>query len=111
MNDGDSIEVTFVAPTGERFPITVPVGSNLKDAALHGDVPGIIGECGGYLSCGTCHVYVPEGWRERIAPPAPEEEEMLAIVLERQAGSRLSCQIIASQSLDGMIIELPESQT
>ena len=97
------VKVTFVQPDGVRKEVDADAGQALKDAALAGGVEGIIGMCGGYANCGTCHVYVAEGWRDRL-PPIEEPEEMMleGVMAERLPESRLSCQIIAAEELDGL---------
>lgn len=63
-------------------------------------------ECGGACACGTCHVYVDQEWLGRLAPMRPEEEEMLDQAFSVQQNSRLSCQIIMDEGLDGLKITL-----
>jgi len=79
-------------------------------AATTAGVPGIVADCGGNLSCGTCHVYVAEQWCDRLASPSADEEDMLRIVLGPRPGSRLSCQIIVSPALDGLTLQVPAAQ-
>lgn len=63
-------------------------------------------ECGGACSCATCHVYVDESWLKRLLPASPEEEDLLYTAPGRQANSRLSCQILLSDALDGLEVTL-----
>jgi 2Fe-2S ferredoxin len=74
-------------------------------------VPGILAECGGNCACATCHVYVAEPWRARVNPPSKEERDMFECVLSPNGNSRLGCQVIVTEELDGLIVHLPESQT
>lgn len=79
-------------------------------AAQHG-VAGITGECGGVLSCATCHVYVDAGWLDQLPAPSEDELDMLdATAAERRPESRLSCQIELSPELDGLVVRIPDEQ-
>jgi 2Fe-2S ferredoxin len=81
-------------------------------AARVNDVAGIEAECAGSLSCGTCHVYVTPAFVSRLPTASEQEEEMLGFVAaERRAGSRLACQIMLSDELDGLTLEIPETQS
>jgi 2Fe-2S ferredoxin len=77
------------------------------EASVRNNLPGIVAECGGSCSCGTCHVYVDEPWRARLAEPEFEEEELLEFLKGRQPNSRLSCQIVMSDELDGVVVRVP----
>jgi 2Fe-2S ferredoxin len=80
-------------------------------AAVAAGVDGVAADCGGLLTCATCHVVVPEPWRSALPPVAAEENTMLDFTATtRCEGSRLSCQIVLSPALDGMMVELPRSQ-
>jgi ferredoxin, 2Fe-2S len=74
-------------------------------------IDGIAADCGGCLSCATCHVYVQADWSGRIAPPSRDEAAMLEMTAApRQPHSRLSCQIVLDASLDGLVVRLPATQ-
>lgn len=80
-------------------------------AAVRHNIDGIAGECGGGLTCSTCHVYVDPAWADRLPPPESSEEDMLGFVAaERRPTSRLSCQLKMSDALDGLRVEVPERQ-
>ena len=80
----------------------------LMQAAVARGIPGVVGECGGSLSCATCHVVVAPDWADRAGPPGAFEEDMLDITeAERQPSSRLSCQIRMSADLDGIVVSVP----
>lgn len=86
-------------------------GQSVMQLAVASGLDGIVAECGGVLSCATCHVYVSPDWVERLPPPGEDELGMLAFTaVERRDTSRLSCQIILDDSLDGLALELPERQ-
>jgi ferredoxin, 2Fe-2S len=102
--------ITFRFSSGEDKVIDAPVGKSLMEVARHADISGIIAECGGSLSCATCHVYVDDNWLARVPPPGAAEIDMLDAVPEFRPGSRLSCQIFVSDALDGLLVQIPESQ-
>jgi len=99
--------VTWTLPDGRRIAADVKVDTNLMEAALAHGVPGVVGECGGCLSCATCHVVVAPEWAERAGPPGEHEAVMLDIVESRGTHSRLSCQLVASDALDGLVLMVP----
>lgn len=78
--------------------------------AVNNMVDGIVAECGGCLSCATCHVYIDEAWRERVGPAAGDEQAMLALAVDPRDSSRLSCQIAVTDALDGLVVHMPEAQ-
>lgn len=63
-------------------------------------------ECGGACACATCHVYIDKGWLDKIPPMREDEEEMLDDAFDLQDNSRLSCQIIMDETLDGLELAL-----
>lgn len=101
-------KVTWVLGDGRTITAEVALGHNMMEAAVANNVPDVIGECGGCLSCATCHVYVDAAWYAKTGGPGDMEAEMLEITLaERRERSRLSCQITASDALDGLILHVP----
>ena len=104
--------VTYVEFGGTEHVIEVAEGENVMRAALANDLPGIIGECGGGLACATCHCYVDDAWSAKAgAPSSQDERDMLeSTSAEIKSTSRLSCQIVMSAALDGLIVHLPETQ-
>ena len=105
-------EVTYVQFDGTRRVADVPVGENVMRGALYSGIDGIAGECGGAPSCATCHCYVDEAWVTQVGGPASDvEAELLeAAASEVKSSSRLSCQIVMTQALDGLVVHLPETQ-
>ena len=102
--------IVYVRADGARREIEVPVGMTVMAGALRNNIAGIDAECGGCLSCATCHVYI-EG-DVPVPPPGNDEAEMLeAVVSERRAGSRLSCQIVVAPGMDGLVVRVPETQS
>ncbi|MDH2133407.1 2Fe-2S iron-sulfur cluster-binding protein [Sphingobium yanoikuyae] len=103
--------VLFVQASGAEHRIDVPTGENLMRAALNEGLDGMVGECGGGLACATCHCYVEEDWADRLPAPAQTELDMLECTAsERRPSSRLGCQIIVSDALDGLVVHLPAAQ-
>jgi ferredoxin, 2Fe-2S len=101
-------KVTWVLSDGTTLTDDVSDGTSLMDAARLNDVPNILGDCGGTLSCATCHVYVDGAWQAKCGTPSADEAVMLDIVsAPRQATSRLSCQLVASAALDGIVLHVP----
>ncbi|NBQ86936.1 MAG: (2Fe-2S)-binding protein [Betaproteobacteria bacterium] len=95
---------------GRRISDNVAEGTHLMDAAQFAGVPGIAGECGGCMSCATCHVVVDATWAEKVGPPGADECLLLdAAPTAPQPNSRLSCQIMATSALDGLVLHVPQS--
>ena len=100
-------------PAGSAEPVTLRVktGQNLMHAAVDANVEGIQADCGGLMTCATCHVYVREPFAAQLPPPADDELGMLAFTAaERRPCSRLSCQIELTEALDGLAVDLPPTQ-
>ena len=103
------MKVTWELADGTAIEADVAAGTTLKDAALGANVPHILGDCGGNLSCATCHVVVPDEWVAAVGGPEATEDFMLDITeAPRQPTSRLSCQIEMTAALDGLKLRVPE---
>jgi len=102
--------VTYIEFNGKEHRVEVSTGQSIMEGAVGNLVPGIVADCGGACACATCHVYVDPAWRERAGVLGENEDAMLEVVLDRQEGSRLSCQLRMSEALDGLVVRLPESQ-
>jgi len=84
---------------------------SLMRAAVRNNVEGIAGECGGGLTCATCHVYVDPGWADRLPPPDADERDMLQFTAaERRPTSRLCCQLRMAEEFAGIRVAVPEFQ-
>ncbi|PTB85469.1 (2Fe-2S)-binding protein [Pseudidiomarina aestuarii] len=103
-------KVIYIDAQDNQFEADVKVGQNLMDGAVDHMIDGILGECGGVMSCATCHCYVDPAWADKIPEPSELEEDMLGMVIEPQDNSRLSCQIDMTEALDGIVVRLPRSQ-
>ncbi|RVT49992.1 2Fe-2S iron-sulfur cluster-binding protein [Rubrivivax albus] len=105
------MQITLIAADGTRHVLDAGPGQSLMRAATKAGIDGIAADCGGCLSCATCHVYVDPGWAERLPPVSEDEASMLEMTAaERRPESRLSCEITLTESLDGLVVHLPETQ-
>ena len=103
--------ITYVHPNGAREVLDVPVGTSVMRAAILNGVDGIVAECGGEMMCATCHVYVDEAQLGCTPSQSDDERAMLEFTAsERQPNSRLSCQLVVTPEMDGLVVHLPETQ-
>ncbi|MDB5582411.1 MAG: Ferredoxin [Bradyrhizobium sp.] len=104
------VKVTYVESDGVSHGVDVPAGMNLMSGALNNGVPGIEGDCGGAAACATCRVFLDPVWLAIAGPAGPDEREMIDLTDDSAENTRLSCQIIASEALEGLILKLPAAQ-
>ena len=90
--------------------VDVQNGLTVMEGAVQNDIPGIDADCGGGMACATCHVYVKEEWWDKLPNKEDGEEDMLDMAYEPNKFSRLSCQIIVSDELDGLVVSIPSKQ-
>lgn len=103
--------VTYVTADGDEIKATGKPGISVMQLAIDEGIDGIVAECGGGCACATCHCYVDERWAEQVGPANEFEDEMLdGTACERRDSSRLSCQIVLTEDMDGLIVHLPEEQ-
>jgi 2Fe-2S ferredoxin len=102
--------VTFVECSGTSHEVDAQNEHSLMQAAVDHGVPGIIADCGGSLSCATCHVYVRPEFAQLLVPPTAEEQAMLEMAIDPTARSRLSCCLKVSCEFEGLIVDIPERQ-
>ncbi len=104
-------KITYVDFGGRATTVDVPDGWSLMQGAVTNGIEGIVGECGGSMACATCHCYVEEA-RLAELPPQEEGERMMLdfAAAEVRPNSRLSCQIKSSPAIDGLVLNLPETQ-
>jgi 2Fe-2S ferredoxin len=104
--------ITYVLNDGTHREIEAATGASIMETAIKNNVRGIDAECGGCLSCATCHVYVDEAWFAKLPTPEADETDMLGFVAAAQkATSRLSCQLKMNESLDGIVVRIPDRQS
>lgn len=105
------ILISFIDHTGRKTEIEAAEEGSLMQAALNHGVKGILADCGGAAVCATCHVYVDDRHLAKLPEPSAAEDDMLdAVASERRPESRLSCQILLTSELEGLVVRLPESQ-
>lgn len=102
--------IIYISHDGESRTIEVETGRNLMESAVAAGVPGIDGDCGGVCACATCHVHVAPEWLDAVGEADVMELEMLELTDEVKPNSRLACQIVASDLLDGLVVHTPEQQ-
>ena len=96
---------------GTSKTIEVESGFTVMEGAIQKEIPGIDADCGGSMACATCHVYVDEKWIDKIPKAEDAEIDMIDMAFEPKKNSRLSCQIIVSEELDGLEVTTPAKQT
>jgi 2Fe-2S ferredoxin len=103
-------KITYIDANGASHAVDAEIGATVMETAIRNGVPGIEAECGGACACTTCHVYVDDKWREVVGGPSPMEEDMLDFGYDVRPSSRLSCQIKVTDTLDGLVVTVPERQ-
>ena len=100
-------KMVFIEKDGNRKEVDAPMGLSVMEIAHRHDVD-IEGACDGSLACSTCHVIVDPAWHARLDPIAEDEEDMLDLAFGLTETSRLGCQIIMTEELDGLTVKLPD---
>ena len=103
-------KITYIEHSGKSHTIEVQNGLTVMEGAIQNNIPGIDADCGGSMACATCHVYVKEEWFNKLPKKEDGEEDMLDMAFEPKKNSRLSCQLMVSDQLDGLVVNLPEKQ-
>ena len=104
-------KIIFNTHDNKTHTIDVQNGLTVMEGAVQNDIPGIDADCGGGMACATCHVYVDENWMQKLPQKDDGEEDMLDMAFEPKKNSRLSCQIIVSDELDGLVVNIPSKQS
>ena len=104
-------KIIFNTHDNKTHTINVQNGLTVMEGAVQNDIPGIDADCGGGMACATCHVYVDENWVQKLPQKDDGEEDMLDMAFEPKKNSRLSCQIIVSDELDGLVVNIPSKQS
>ena len=102
--------IFYISHDGNQYEADVAIGDSVMQGAVTHGIDGILGECGGCQSCGTCHCYIDDAWIEIVGIATGRELEMVSATPTPKKSSRLSCQIQVTEALDGLIVHLPESQ-
>ncbi|MGH6707880.1 MAG: 2Fe-2S iron-sulfur cluster-binding protein [Bradyrhizobium sp.] len=103
--------IEFISHAGKNTVLDIPKGQSVMHAATSNGIEPIVGECGGSCMCATCHVYLPEDRLALMPPMTPSEDEMLQATAEpRRPNSRLGCQLIVTEEMNGLVVYLPERE-
>ena len=104
-------KVTYKDFQGNSRTIEVENGLSVMEGAIQNDIPDIDADCGGSMACATCHVYVEEKWLDKLPKAEEAEIDMIDMAYEPKKNSRLSCQLIVGEDLDGIVVSTPEKQS
>ena len=104
-------KITYKDSQGGNKTIEVDNGLSVMEGAIQNEIPGIDADCGGSMACATCHVYVEDKWFNKIPKAEDAENDMIDMAFEPKKNSRLSCQLIISDELDGLVVTTPEKHS
>ena len=104
-------KITYKDFNGNSKTIEVDKGLSVMEGAIQNDIPGIDADCGGSMACATCHVYIEQKWFSKLPKAEDAEIDMIDMAFEPKNNSRLSCQLIVDENLDGLVVTTPEKQT
>ena len=104
-------KITYIDNEGSSRTIEVENGLSVMEGAIQKDIPGIDADCGGSMACATCHVYVEEKWLDKLPKAEDAEVDMIDMAYEQKKNSRLSCQLIVSDDLNGLVVTTPAKQS
>tara|TARA_Y100000590_G_scaffold124834_1_gene142833 strand:+ start:540 stop:860 length:321 start_codon:yes stop_codon:yes gene_type:complete len=103
-------KITYIEHNGKSHTLQVANGLTVMEGAVQNNIPGIDADCGGSCACATCHVYVDEKWFDKLPNKENAEEDMLDMAFEPKKFSRLTCQIVVTDELDGLVVKMPSKQ-
>ena len=108
-------KVTFIMTDGTPNEVEAPIGLSMMEIAQKNRIDEIEGACGGSLACATCHMYIHPDWWQKCLPRdgevSEEENDMLDLAFDVRKSSRLGCQIVMTEELDGLVVALPTTKT
>ena len=104
-------KITYIDQKGNSKTIDVANGLTVMEGAVQNNVPGIDADCGGSMACATCHVYVEDSWFNKIPKAEEAEIDMIDMAYKPKKNSRLSCQLIVSEKLEGIVVTTPDKQS
>ena len=104
------VEIIFIEHDGTEHRTAAEPGRSIMEIAMDNGLPGLLADCGGNCSCGTCRGYVAREWADKLESVSFDEQLMLNMVANQEEGCRLTCQIDVSEAIDGIEIRWPESQ-
>lgn len=105
------VSVNFVSASGQKDVVDIDEGISVMEGAVRAGIDGIDADCGGQLTCATCHVHVASEWLGKLGERSESEEALLEFALGVDERSRLSCQIVVTPELDGIVFHIPEAQS
>ena len=104
-------KITYKDKSGNSKTLEVEKGLTVMEGAIQNNVPGIDADCGGSMACATCNVYVEEKWLDKLPKAEEGEVDMIDMAFEPKKNSRLSCQLIVTDEMDGLEVTTPEKQS
>ena len=104
-------KITYIEHNGTNHTVDVQNGLTVMEGAVQNNIPGIDADCGGSMACATCHVYVEEKWLNKLPKAEDAEVDMIDMAFEPKKNSRLSCQLIVSDELNGLTVTTPSKQS
>ena len=104
-------KITYKDNQGNSKTIEVDNGLSVMEGAIQNNIPGIDADCGGSMACATCHVYVEEKWLDKLSKAEDGEIDMIDMAFEPKKNSRLSCQLIVTNELNGLKVTTPKKQS
>ena len=104
-------KITYIEHNGKNHTIDVTNGLSVMEGAVQNNIPGIDADCGGGMACATCHVYVEDSWFNKLPKAEEAEQDMIDMAYKPNKNSRLSCQILVSDEIDGLVVTTPEKQS
>ena len=103
-------KITYIDSSGNKKTVEVAKGLTVMEGAIQNKIPEIDADCGGGMACATCHVYVKEESLNKLNKSEDAEQDMIDMVFEPKKNSRLSCQIVVSDEIDGLVVTTPPKQ-
>jgi 2Fe-2S ferredoxin len=102
--------ITYITVDGQPHTLEVTNGVSVMQGAVNGGIEGIDADCGGSATCATCHVHVAREWIKRLPALSENESSMLEFAVDADESSRLSCQIVVNDDLNGLVVRMPATQ-
>lgn len=103
-------QITFISHDGNVQEAEATAGSTVMQVAVDNMIEGIVAECGGACACATCHCYLDAEWFSKLPEASELEVDMIECAVSPSEYSRLGCQLVITDAMDGMTVRLPESQ-
>ena len=104
-------KIKYIEQNGNSKTIEVDNGLTVMEGAVQNNIPVIDADCGGGMACATCDGYVEDSWLNKLPKAEDAEQDMIDMAHKPNKNSRLSCQIVVSDEIDGLTVTTPEKQT